>query len=107
METTAPVASAPAPTTKKVTDYILVFNGLFGRNRKVKFTTVKVARVPEGGQLDKTFEALAAEGLAKLGAKTGKWKLDAHPVELKAYSGGLTTESFLLFSEVTVATGAV
>lgn len=101
METTTPVS----PVTK-VTDYEVHFNGLFGRNRKPKFTTVRVARVPEGKTPETPNEALATEGLNKLAAKRGNWKLVARPVELKNH-GGVTMESFMLFSDVTLATGAV
>lgn len=94
----------PAPTTEKtfVTDYMLVVNGVFGRNRSAKTTSVKVVRTAKGVEPEMTVDEMVKKGLEALKMKRGTYALVARPVEVKGIF-----ESFLLFSETVLTKGSV
>lgn len=91
-----------SPEVTHVTDYDLVFNGVFGKNRKAKTTSAKVTRTARGETPAMSNEDMIKKGLESLKAKKGSYALVAHPVEVKG-----VFESFLLFSETVLVKGSV
>lgn len=92
----------------KVIDYNLRVHGVFGRNRKEKYKSFKISRVPEAE--DGSFEGhikLALEKLEEIKPKPGlRWRLARCPVTLEKRKG-YVTESFILMSDTMVAEGRV
>lgn len=77
-------------------------NGVFGRNRSAKTTSVKVVRTAKGVEPEMTVDEMVKKGLEALKMKRGTYALVARPVEVKGIF-----ESFLLFSETVLTKGSV
>lgn len=96
-------------TTTKVIDYNLAIKGVWGRNRSVKFKTVRLARKMEtdpeitAAELDR----LVKDALFREHVKSGAWAVDRDPVELKRSGDGIVFECFMLFSGTRVLAGTV
>lgn len=92
----------------KVIDYNLRVRGVFGRNRKEKYESFKISRVPEAE--DESFEPhikLALEKLKEIKPKPGlRWRLARCPVTLEKREDRVI-ESFILMSDTMVAEGKV
>lgn len=92
--------------TKKFLEYSLAVTGIFGRNRKSKFESIRlvdsvVKLSPEA------LQPLMQAELAGIKAKPGcRYRVIETPVE-ESTSGGFTSRSFMLFSGVTIFEGVV
>ena len=81
-------------SVKKMFDYNLVVNGIFGRNRTVKFKSVKLARVDRDKPLTlNEVIPLARKAMAELKVKSGAIRIDEDPIELDG-----VFVSYMLFS---------
>jgi hypothetical protein len=93
---------------KKGFKYCLTIKGVFGRNRKAKFEVFSlVARTEEQKPLDAVMP-LANAMLAHIKAKPGAvYKVTETPITWGESGNGISFESFMMFSGVTLAQGVV
>ena len=88
--------------SKKMFDYRLSVNGIFGRNRNPKRQSVRLVRSETQKTLDEV-RPLAMAALADLKPKAGlRWLIAEYPIEV-----GDGFESFMLYSETMLDQGQV
>ena len=86
--------------------YRLTFNGIYGRNRKVKLTSEKLLPFSqEKRDMSEVMEALD-KALADLRPKSGSFRVTCDPVE-REVCDGCVWEKFVLFSEEVVHQGKI
>jgi hypothetical protein len=98
---------AVANNKRKALNYRLIFRGLFGRNRTVKFDTISLVKWvdPETPKTLDEVLPLAKAKLQEIRFKSGNWKIDEEPVELEDHEYGdrtITIETFALLSGKTI-----
>ena len=97
-------------TETKVLNYTLSIKGIFGRNRKVKSTTVKLIKhVPVSEPRDPAEVLMKAdEAIKELHVKPGSyWRVDEEPITLIDYGEGLISENFMMFSGKKLGEGKI
>lgn len=92
-------------TTTYLNSYELLFNGVYGRNRKVKFQIVKLKRTLASDSeqpSEHDLRNMTQAAFAQIGAKTGTYKVVKRPIERNGIF-----ESTILFSETDLFSGVL
>jgi hypothetical protein len=89
-------------TDKLVYDYNLKVKGVFGRNRTVKFKSIRLARADRDGQQpdESELRVLTQRQIDSIKLKMGAWVVVRAPVEIDGHF-----EKFLFFSDEPVFSG--
>jgi hypothetical protein len=92
---------------RKAYEYSVVVKGLYGRNRKPKLGVFKIARTEEQLSAEVVI-ARAKDVLRAEKVKPGAYVcVEEQPGTVSDYGDGLTSFSFMVFSEVKLACGWV
>ena len=88
--------------TKAMLDYRLNVKGVYGRNRKVKFQSVRLALVPpDAPKAVNDLVELADAKLREIRVKSALIRIEEQPIEVTEYDyegRTITTETYAIFS---------